>query len=149
MAHARAKAAGDVIGDRLFVVGGFDGARELAECEYFAVSENRWVGCASMISPRSGAGASAQGNNSLYVIGGGKEGNVTGGELYDPEQDSWSAIEMPMIGDNGGWYDLGVVAVETHIYTLGGRRGESILTDNYTFIPFVNRTYLPSVGNER
>jgi len=148
MAHARADTAGDVIGDRLYVVGGFDGTRELADCEYFDVAENRWENCASMISPRAGAGASAQGNNLLYVIGGGKEGLVTGGEMYNPEKDSWSALEMPMIGNNVSWYDLGVVAVETHIYTLGGRQGQSILTNNYTFVPFLNRTYLPSVGNE-
>ena len=120
----------------------------MAVCEYLQVPDNVWRDCASLNSPRAGAGASAQGNDSLYVIGGGREGAVTGGELYDIEQDNWSTVAMPMIDDNGSWYDLGVVAVETHIYALGGRQDESILADNYTYIHFVNRIYLPSVGSE-
>jgi hypothetical protein len=40
------------------------------------------------------------------------------------------------------------VAVETHIYALGGRQGGSIVADNFTYIPLISRTYLPSVGSE-
>lgn len=148
MAHARAEAAGDAVGDRLFVIGGFDGQQELAVCEYFVVPENAWAACADMALGRAGAGASAQGNDSLYVIGGGKEGLVPDGELYDVLDDSWSPVEMPMIADGSSWYDLGVVAVETHIYALGGRQDGSIVADNYTYIPLIPRTYLPSVGSD-
>jgi N-acetylneuraminic acid mutarotase len=148
MAHARADAAGDAVGDRLFVVGGFDGQQELAVCEYFVVPQKAWSACAGMASGRAGAGASAQGNDSLYVIGGGKEGPLTGGELYDVSTDSWSPFEEPMIAEGSSWYDLGVVAVETHIYALGGRQAGSIVADNYTYIPLIPRTYLPSVGSE-
>lgn len=148
MVHARAQAAGDLLGDRLFVVGGFDGERALAVCEYFDVPENTWFACADMALGRSGAGASAQGNDSLYIIGGGEEGALPGGELYNLPDDSWSPIETPMVADDGSWHDLGVVAVETHIYALGGRQGGSIVADNFTYIPLVPRTYLPSVGSE-
>ena len=148
MAHARADAAGDVLGDRLFVVGGFDGRQELAVCEYFVVPEQVWSACADMASARAGAGANAQGNDSLYVFGGGKEGPAPGGELYDASSDSWSLVEAPMIAEGGSWYDLGVAAVETHIYALGGRQGGAIVADNYTYIPLIPRTYLPSVGGD-
>jgi DNA-binding CsgD family transcriptional regulator len=148
MAHARADSAGDAVGDRLFVIGGFDGQQELAVCEYFVVPEKAWSACADMAQGRAGAGASAQGNDSLYVIGGGRDGSVPDGELYDVLNDSWSPVEMPMIAEGGSWYDLGVVAVETHIYALGGRQGGSIVADNFTYIPLISRTYLPSVGSE-
>jgi hypothetical protein len=148
MAHARAQAAGDVIGDRLFVIGGYDGQQELAVCEYFDLAEGAWTGCADLTLPRAGAGASAQGNDSLYVIGGGQAGAASGGEQYDVLNDTWSPVELPMLTEDDSWRDLGVVAIETHIYALGGRHGDVILADNYTYIPFISRIYLPSVGRE-
>jgi DNA-binding CsgD family transcriptional regulator len=146
MAFARADAAGDVMGDHLFVVGGYDGQEELSVCEFFVWPEQKWLGCADMAAGRAGAGASAQGSNALFVFGGGRKGGVPGGEQYNLLEDSWSPVEMPMIPAGGSWYDLGVAAVETHIFALGGRQGESIVADNYTYIHFIQRSYLPSVG---
>lgn len=148
MTVGRADATGGVIGDRLFVVGGFDGQEELDACEYFDVTESSWFKCADMEVARAGAGASAQGNDSLYVIGGGIGGNASHGEVYDVANDSWAPVIMPMLEEGESWHDLGVVSVETHIYALGGRQGESMVSDNYTYIPFIHRTYLPSVGSD-
>ncbi len=148
MTIGRAEATGDIIGDRLYVVGGFNGQQELDACEYFDVAESVWSTCANMNVARAGAGASAQGNDFLYVIGGGKGGNVPQGEVYDVGDDSWAPVIMPMLEAGESWHDLGVVSVETHIYALGGRQDESIVPDNYTYIPFIHRTYLPSVGSD-
>ena len=148
MAIGRSEAAGDVVADRLFVIGGFDGRQELDVCQYFDVPESAWFDCANMDLARAGAGASAQGNDSLYVIGGGREGGVSHGEVYDVGEDSWSQVVMPMLEENASWHDLGVVSVETRIYALGGRQGEALLADNYSYTHFMHRTYLPNVGGD-
>lgn len=148
MTIGRAEATGDVVGDRLYVVGGFDGQRELDACEYFDLATGVWSSCAKMHIARAGAGASAQVNGLLYIVGGGKEAGVSQGEVLDVRDDSWAQVAMPMLEEHESWPDLGVATVETRIYALGGRHDEAILADNYTFAPFVHRTFLPTIGGE-
>ncbi|UCG25896.1 MAG: hypothetical protein JSW55_07890, partial [Chloroflexota bacterium] len=138
MTVGRADAAGDLVGDRLYVVGGFDGQRELDACEYFDLAVGEWFSCANMRDARAGAGASAQGNGLLYIVGGGKEGGVSQGEVLDVRDDSWEQVVMPMLEAHESWPDLGVASVETRIYALGGRQNEAIMADNYTFAPLVH-----------
>ena len=148
MKIGRAEATGDVVSDRLYVVGGFDGQQELDACEYFDVVAGEWASCAKMHVARAGAGASAQGNGLLYVVGGGQEGSVSQGEVLDVRNDSWEQVAMPMLEGHESWPDLGVTSVETRIYALGGRQDTAIVADNYTFAPFVHRTFLPTIGGE-
>jgi hypothetical protein len=84
----------------------------------------------------------------LYIVGGGKEGGVSQGEVLDVGDDRWEQVAMPMLDAHESWPDLGVATVETRIYALGGRLEESLLADNYTFSPFVHRTFLPTIGGE-
>jgi DNA-binding CsgD family transcriptional regulator len=148
MALGRSDAAGAVIADRLYGVGGYDGRQELDVCQYYSEPDGAWFDCANLDLARAGAGASAQGNDSLYVFGGGRAGGVSHGELYDLEQDSWAQVAMPMLEGDASWHDLGVVSVETDIYALGGRQGDAILSQNFKYTHFTHRTYLPSVGGD-
>lgn len=148
MAIGRADATGDIVNDRLYVVGGFDGQRELDACEYFDLAASQWFPCANLQMARSGAGASAQVNGLLYVVGGGREGGVSQSEVLNVRDDSWELVPMPMLEEHESWPGLGVASVETRIYALGGRQDETLLADNYTFAPFVHRTFLPTIGGE-
>jgi hypothetical protein len=130
------------------VVGGYNGEEELKACEYFDPDRESWFNCPPMLLPRSEAGAAVLGNNRLYVIGGGIEGDVPIGEVYDTLTDDWQEIEMPMVQDGASWHGLGVTNVETRIFALGGRQGEDIMLDNYIYAPFIHQTFLPAVGSE-
>jgi DNA-binding CsgD family transcriptional regulator/N-acetylneuraminic acid mutarotase len=148
MSLARAQAAGGILHGRLYVVGGFDGLRELTECEFFDPAEEGWFACPAIELARAGAGAAALSNNQLYVLGGGLEGSVPFGEVFDAATNTWSRLEMPMLGDGASWYGLGVANVETRIYLMGGRLGHELVADTYVFTPFTHRTYLPAVGGD-
>jgi DNA-binding CsgD family transcriptional regulator len=148
MAQARSAAAGGVLSGGLYIVGGHDGIEELDRCEYFDPDEQAWFDCQPMLLSRSKAGAAVLGNNRLFVIGGGVEGEVPSGEVYNAANDSWQQFEMPMIGDALSWHSLGATNVETRIFAIGGRQGEMILADNYIYAPFIHQTFLPTVGGD-
>ena len=148
MKQGRVDATGGVSANRFYVVGGFDGETELAICESFDPAANTWSDCPEMLAARAGAGATVLGNKLLYVLGGGLEDDVVYGEVYDPRDDSWQQVEMPMLDQDLAWYDLGVTSVETRIYAIGGRSEGEILSEIYIFMPFIHRTFLPTVGDE-
>jgi hypothetical protein len=56
----------------------------------------------------------------LYAIGGGWESYLATNERYDPASDTWSAFESPVLGE---WRNLGVAALSTQIYAVGGWNG--------------------------
>jgi N-acetylneuraminic acid mutarotase len=148
MQYARSDAAGGVMDDRLFVVGGWDGEQEVAVCEYFDPAASSWAECPPMSLPRAGAGATVLGSNQLYVIGGGLQGEIPYAEVYDANAKQWKPIEMPMLENAPAWSHLGVTSVETRVYALGGRQGETIQSDNFVYEPFKHRTFLPTVGGD-
>lgn len=148
MQYARSDAAGGVMDGRLFVVGGWDGEQEVAVCEYFDPAASSWAECPPMSLPRAGAGATVLGSNQLYVIGGGLQGEVPYAEVYDANAEQWKQIEMPMLENAPAWSHLGVTSVETRVYALGGRQGETIQLGNYVYEPFKHRTFLPTVGGD-
>jgi hypothetical protein len=103
-----------------------------------------------MNRPRAGAGAAvlaAEGDNLLYVIGGGTEQQTLDSEVYSVNRAAWQPVEMPML-ESESWHDLAVANVETRIFVFGGRRGEQILDSGYVFSPFIHQTFLPAVGAE-
>jgi DNA-binding CsgD family transcriptional regulator len=150
MSEARAFATGGLLSGAFYVVGGQNERGELAFCEYYDPDAGSWADCPAMNHPRAGAGAAvlvAEGNNLLYVIGGGIETDTLDSEVYDLEMDAWEPVEMPML-EGESWHNLAVANIETRIFVFGGRQGESILDKSYVFSPFVHQTFLPAVGTE-
>ena len=68
---------------------------------------------------RAGAGGAVVGAE-LYVIGGGWLGSVLTNEKYNPETDTWSVFETPVLGQ---WRNLGVAALDAEVYAVGGWNG--------------------------
>jgi hypothetical protein len=124
------------------------GDQELADCEYYDLAGGAWGECPPMSQPRAGAGAAVIGSTHIYVFGGGRSQNVLEGESYDAAHDTWQPVPIPMLADGEPWYDLGVTNVETRIYLIGGRQGGAILGDTYVYLPFIHRTFLPTIGDE-
>lgn len=150
MPTGRAFATGGLLAGNFYVVGGQNESGELDVCEYFDPESETWSECPDMIHPRSGAGAAvlvAEGNNQLYVLGGGVESQTIDSEFYDSTMGVWRPVEMPMLASES-WYNLAVSNIETRIFAFGGRQGDDIIEQGYVFSPFIHQTFLPAVGAE-
>ncbi|MCB8921133.1 MAG: hypothetical protein H6662_06075 [Ardenticatenaceae bacterium] len=144
MSQVRAFAVGGAIAGQLYVVGGYDGTAALSSCEVFDVTDKSWLPCPDMIQPRTHAGAVVL-FNKLYVFGG--ESGITYGEEYNPVTENWQVVDTPMAENGSGWEAPGVTNVETRIYAVGGRQGETLLSDTY-ILRAVYQTYLPALPNQ-
>ncbi len=147
MPHARGFAGAALVRDAIMVVGGFDGQRESAACDRFDPVTETWSTCPSMSSPRGGIGA-ADVAGQLYVIGGGWDSFVTFSERYSPHSDAWYNVETPLLLSGGEWRNLGVAAVGTRVYALGGWQGGRYLGVNLAYETLPNRLYLPATSGQ-
>jgi N-acetylneuraminic acid mutarotase len=98
-----------------------------------------------MLQPRAAAGSAVL-LNKLYVIGGGlnSENEITFSEVYDPIGETWQVVNTPALVDTAGWPFAGVSQVETRIYALGGRKGDTYLDETLIYAPLVYQTYIPA-----
>ncbi len=115
------------LGGKIFLIGGYDGSKEYASCYEYAPSldgsgPSPWRQCAPLSVPRGGASATAVGN-SVYVVGGGWQGFVAYNERYEPQNDTWVRFPTPIVGQ---WRNLGVAALGTQLYAIGGWSGEAL-----------------------
>ncbi len=125
MSSPRSGAAIGVVGDFLYVAGGFDGNGPAAAVEAYDPVAGAWKTMASMPSARSGAAASVVGSH-LYVIGGfdGK-GPVVTVEAYDPVGNAWTEkAPMSRIDPVSG-------VANGILYCLWGGDGGSSLLEAY------------------
>jgi N-acetylneuraminic acid mutarotase len=120
MPVARGFAAAGALGKAIYVVGGYDGASEFADTYAYDVDSDAWTQRAAMSMPRGGLGVTVI-NDRLYAIGGGWENYLATNERYDPESNSWTAFESPVLGQ---WRNLGVAVLGTEIYAVGGWNGD-------------------------
>lgn len=143
---ARAFAAGGVSRGQLFVVGGENESGALADCWVFDPAGDAWSSCPSMSTPRSGAGATALAGR-LYVMGGDSAGT---GEFYTINDDVWVSIELPMFEAPSPWTHLGVVGIETRVYTLGGLLNATPSDATYAYSTLSYQYYIPAapIGGE-
>jgi len=112
-------AVAGTIGETIYVVGGYDGMREISEALAYDPQRDRWSSRAPMKVGRAGAGGAVIGAE-LYVIGGGWLSSVVTNEKYDPQTDTWSVFETPVLGQ---WRNLGVAALDAEVYAIGGWNG--------------------------
>ena len=118
---ARNSAAGGVIRGHLHVVGGRTvGGGNRASHEVYEVREDRWRSAAPLPQAQGGLAAASLGDR-LYAFGGEYFGPDGGGVypecwVYNPDSDSWDSLpDMPHPR-----HGLGAVAIDSHIYVIGG-----------------------------
>ncbi|MHB1319172.1 MAG: Kelch repeat-containing protein [Anaerolineae bacterium] len=145
LSSARGFAAATTIGDRIYLVGGYDGETELGTCESFdpaaGQGEEPWRKLADLPEGRAGhAVTPALGH--LYVLGGGWQMPFTANARYDVANDAWGNVATPITGE---WRTLGATTVDTssglYVYAFGGWHG-SYLADVQAYQAFY-RLYLP------
>lgn len=143
----RADATGGALTGRLYLVGGSDGEARRDSCYTYDPPSDAWDECPVMLRARAGAGAAVL-HNRLYIIAGTQpESGATAehGEVYDPNSQTWTVLNSPP--DVTAWTEPGVVYVETRIYAVGGRQGETLSDAVLVYSPLF-QTYIPAVPSD-
>lgn len=135
MPTARGFAGAVIAGGKIFVLGGFDGKQALAVNEQYTPdrddgSQNPWTPRRALPSPRYAMGAASIADF-IYVIGGkGNEAATPNSMQYLYQSDTWNVFEsaVPQV-----WSNAGLAAMQTNLYTVGGRLGKDLTNQNYAY----------------
>jgi DNA-binding CsgD family transcriptional regulator/N-acetylneuraminic acid mutarotase len=135
--------AAAVLDGDVYVAGGYDNETELAACATYDPETKVWKECAALSVGRGGVGMVSL-NGRLYAIGGGGWTSYLGfNERYDAANDSWDAIETPLVEE---WRSPGVTAVGGTIYAIGGWSGD-YLSQNQAYEPLPFQIFVPVSQN--
>ena len=136
MPIARTRVGGAVVGDRLYVTGGFTGSSFASSRVYiYDGSEDAWER-GPMPTRRAGHAVVAVGGL-VYAIGGGNNqvGQLNTSEVYDPVTEEWASLPpMPTARDR-----IAATAHSDEIYVFGGRRDGVALDAVEAYDPAANR----------
>lgn len=128
------------LNDLIYVAGGYDGESEFNQTYTFTPDTGKWQQKASMQAKRGGLGLVGVANT-LYAVGGGWNEPLSTSEKYDPLSDSWTTFETPF---NAQWRNLGLTAIDTKIYAVGGWNGdEQKYMDAVVSYQFLFQLFLP------
>jgi len=124
MPAERRELTSSAVGDKIYVIGGWDYSTILSKLEIYDTATNTWATGADMPTARFGLTSSAVGDK-IYVIGGYGSGNVSylnKLEIYDTATNTWATgADMPTERR-----ELTSNAVGDKIYVIGGNNGDSL-----------------------
>jgi N-acetylneuraminic acid mutarotase len=123
MASARCWLAVCVLHEKLFAVGGSNGAQALASAEMFDPASGAWEQLPPMLSHRSGLTTVVM-NSKLYVLGG-YDGCqcLASAEVFDPDAGTWMSLPSGGVRRSG----FNAVGFRGKIYAIGGFDGANCL----------------------
>ncbi|XP_035677749.1 kelch-like protein 12 [Branchiostoma floridae] len=123
MTHRRGLASACVMGDHIYVAGGFDGSYRHSSMERYDPQIDRWTVLGDMENGREGAGLIAA-NGSIYCIGGYDGLHILRSvERYDPNSGQWTTLPSMVTKRSGA----GVGLINDTIYVVGGFDGSTHL----------------------
>lgn len=132
-----------LVDDLIYVVGGFDGRREIADGATYNVTTGEWRQISSLNYPRGGVNLVYDGITVL-ALGGGWASTVQSHERYDTLTNQWTTIASPISGE---WRHFGAAANEGSVYILGGWSGAYL--DMHMQFRSTFRALLPVIPNSR
>lgn len=126
LSSPRAYSGAIVVGGKIYLMGGYDGRKALNLNEKYAPNlddgtHNPWSAQEPMPDKRYGMGVTSM-LDVIYLVGG-----IGDRELAPPAQgymtltDEWQTLTQPI---SNAWSNLGLVALGTEIFTVGGKTGE-------------------------
>lgn len=143
MAGGRAFAGAVVVGDDLFVVGGYDGQRELESARVYNTLRGEWRDLPDLATGRGGLALLYDGL-ALFAVGGGWTQPVDTIERFDPATGLWSNFPAPIAGE---WRHLGGAASSLgQLYLVGGWSGSYL--DIHLRYQSSFRTFFPSTKKD-
>ncbi|MCL4833548.1 MAG: hypothetical protein KJZ86_13985 [Caldilineaceae bacterium] len=139
MEEGRAFAGAVIVNDELYIVGGYDGRRELRTAWAYDLFDNSWRKLPDMAAARGGITLLYDGL-AIFAVGGGWSQPVNTIERFDPATGLWSNFPAPISGE---WRHLGGVAsAQGHLYLVGGWSGSYL--DVHLRYQSSFRTFFPS-----
>ena len=123
--------ASAVVGDNLYVIGGFNGVSNVPtdEVHVYDIATGAWSRAAPLPAPRGGHAAVVL-DGRIHVFGGGNsQATIADHSMYDPATNAWTE-RAPLEFARGS--PAGVV-FDGRIYSIGGRSGPSDFGDIDTY----------------
>lgn len=108
----------------LYVIGGFDGSRELNLSDIYYIDEKRWESLPPLLKPRGGLQLVSD-ERGIYALGGGWTQPVNDHERFDPNTRLWSNFKSPL---QDRWRHMGAIIHNESIYVFGGWSGDYLNT---------------------
>ena len=128
--------------DSIYVVGGYDGQREVANAYVYDLPSGEWRHLPSLSTPRSGLSVVYDGL-AILALGGGWTRAVSNHERYDPLTDQWSNFPSPIRDE---WRHLAAAGRDGSIYLIGGWSGDYL--DTHLQFQSTFRALLPVISND-
>jgi DNA-binding CsgD family transcriptional regulator len=126
----------------IYIVGGYDGQRDLDAASVYSLATNTWRDLPALATARSGHALVYDGL-AIFALGGGWHTPVSTHERYDPATGVWSNFPSPI---EDQWRHLAAVAQGERIHLLGGWSGDYL--DTHLQYQSSFRTLLPVITNE-
>ncbi|MBF5044562.1 MULTISPECIES: kelch repeat-containing protein [Myxococcaceae] len=126
-----------VLGDTLYLVGGFSGVSNLPTDRVYrySLSQHTWSEAAPLPAPRGGHAAVVL-DGKLHVLGGGNsQSTLALHSVYDPATNTWSE-RAPLPRSEGS---PAALAVDGKLWAIGGRSGPSDFGEVYLYDPAQDR----------
>ncbi len=109
-----------LVGDEIFVAGGFDGQRELDKAAAYSLTRNEWRELPPLATPRGGLSLVYDGL-AVFALGGGWSRPLDTMERFDPGVGVWSNFASPVPGE---WRNLAAIGYNDRLYLVGGWSGD-------------------------
>ncbi|EDW39735.1 GL15763 [Drosophila persimilis] len=121
MPNRRCRSGLSVLGDKVYAVGGFNGALRVRTVDVYDPATDHWASCCNMEARRSTLGVAVL-NGCIFAVGGfdGTTG-LSSAEMYDPKTDIWRFIASMSTRRSS----VGVGVVHGLLYAVGGYDGFS------------------------
>ncbi len=143
LSRGRAFAGSAVVGNELYVAGGYDGRQELADAAVYNTQSGEWRELPDLADPRGGISLLYDGL-ALFAVGGGWSQPVDTIERFDPATGLWSNFPSPIQGE---WRHLGGAASHLgQLYLVGGWSGSYL--DIHLRYQSSFRTFFPTTTQD-
>ncbi len=134
-----------VLEEQIYVVGGFDGQKELDLASVYDPVAGEWRTLPRLSTPRGGLMLASDGQ-SVFALGGGWIQPIETLERYNPAFDIWSNFPSPIIGE---WRNLVAIGQEDEgrISLIGGWGGD-YLNLHLEYDSLLRSQMLPLIRND-
>jgi DNA-binding CsgD family transcriptional regulator len=131
-----------VVGEEIYVIGGYDGKEELATASAYSIKTGAWRTLPPLAVARGGLSVVYDGL-AVYALGGGWTRPLDTHERFDPATGVWSNFPSPFAGE---WRHFAAIAYDDRLVILGGWSGDYL--DLHLQYQSTFRALLPVISND-
>jgi hypothetical protein len=110
--------------DEIYVIGGYDGQRDLDQAHVYSLTASVWRRLPALSTPRSGLSVLYDGL-AVLALGGGWTRTVDTHERFDPVLGQWSKFLSPIQGE---WRHFAAANRDGDVHLIGGWSGDYLDT---------------------